>query len=162
MGMGAKVARPDLPCIALSGEGAWGMQLMDTITCIREKIPITVCVFNNGQWGAEKKNQVLWFGDRYVGTDLENPSFADIAVAMGANGITCSEIDEVGPALMKALDARMNEGKTTIIELMTSRELGDPFRRDAMKLPVRRLAKYKHTDRFEESPTGQPVDLQMG
>ena len=56
---------------------------------------ITVVVFNNGQWGAEKKNQVLWFGDRYVGTDLDNPSFADIAVAMGANGITCTEIDQV-------------------------------------------------------------------
>merc|ERR1711939_739355 len=67
--MGAKVARPDLPCVAFSGEGAWGMQLMDTVTCVREEIPITVVVFNNGQWGAEKKNQVLWFGDRYVGTD---------------------------------------------------------------------------------------------
>lgn len=34
------------------------MQMMDTLTNIRENIPITVCVFNNGQWGAEKKNQV--------------------------------------------------------------------------------------------------------
>jgi len=155
--MGAKVARPDLPCVAFAGEGAWGMQLMDTVTCVRENIPITVVVFNNGQWGAEKKNQVLWFGDRYVGTDLDNPSFADIAVAMGANGITCTEIDQVGPALEQALDAQMNEGKTTIVELMTSRELGDPFRRDAMKLPRRLLGKYKHTSLDSESATGQPI-----
>jgi len=80
---------------------------------------------------------------------------------MGAEGITCEHADQVGDALIKAV-ANQTEGKTTIIELMTTRELGDPFRRDAMKLPVRRLAKYKHTDRFEESPTGQPVDLKIG
>merc|ERR1719453_69094 len=100
--MGAKVARPDLPCIAYCGDGAWGMQMMDTLTMLREKIPVTVCVFNNGQWGAEKKNQVLWFGDRYVGTNLESPSFAEIAKAMGAEGIRVTNIDEVGGALQKA------------------------------------------------------------
>merc|ERR1719171_1585030 len=94
--MGAKVARPDLPCIGYSGEGAWGMQMMDTLTMIREKIPITQVVFNNGQWGAEKKNQVLWFGDRYVGTNLENPSFAAIAKAMGAEGIQVTDVSKVG------------------------------------------------------------------
>jgi sulfoacetaldehyde acetyltransferase len=158
--IGAKVAAPDRPCVAYAGDGAWGMSLNETLTCLREKIPTTAVVFNNGQWGAEKKNQVLWFGDRYVGTQLENPSFAEIARAMGAEGITCEHQDQVGDALKKAV-ANQEEGKTTIVELMTTRELGDPFRRDAMKLPVRRLAKYKHTDRFEESPTGQPIDLQM-
>merc|ERR1719254_201550 len=141
--MGAKVARPDLPCVAFCGEGAWGMQLMDTLTSLRESIPITVCVFNNGQWGAEKKNQVLWFGDRYVGTNLENPSFVDIAKAMGAEGIVVNDIKEVGPALQKAVDLQMKEGKPCIVELMCTKELGDPFRRDAMKLPVRHLARYK-------------------
>merc|ERR1719377_145646 len=92
--MGAKVARPDLPCVAFCGEGAWGMQLMDTLTSLRENIPITVCVFNNGQWGAEKKNQVLWFGDRYVGTNLESPSFAGIAESMGVVGVKVTHIDE--------------------------------------------------------------------
>jgi len=158
--MGAKVAAPDRPCFAYVGDGAWGMSMPETLTCVREKIPTTAVVFNNGQWGAEKKNQVLWFGDRYVGTQLENPSFAEIARSMGAEGITCEHADQVGDALKKAA-ANQTEGKTTIVELMTTRELGDPFRRDAMKLPQRKLAKYKHTDRFEESATGQPVDLQM-
>jgi len=157
--IGAKVAAPDRPCIAYAGEGAWGMSMPETLTCLREKIPATAVVFNNGQWGAEKKNQVLWFGDRYVGTNLENPSFAAIARSMGAEGITCNHPDQVGDALKQAV-ANQEEGKTTILELMTTRELGDPFRRDAMKLPQRRLAKYKHTDRFEESATGQPVDIQ--
>jgi len=158
--MGAKVAAPERPAIAYVGDGAWGMSMPETLTCIREKIPVTAVVFNNGQWGAEKKNQVLWFGDRYVGTNLENPSFAEIARSMGAEGITCNHHDQVGDALRKAV-ANQEEGKTTIIELMTTRELGDPFRRDAMNLPRRRLAKYRHTDRFEESATGQPVDIQQ-
>jgi sulfoacetaldehyde acetyltransferase len=157
--MGAKVARPDRPSIAYCGEGAWGMSLNEVMTCMRENVPVTAVVFNNRQWGAEKKNQVLWFGDRYVGTQLENPSFAEIARAMGAEGITCDNIDQVGDAFKQCLQ-NQQEGKTTILELMTSRELGDPFRRDAMKLPVRRLAHYKHTDREDESPTEQPVDLE--
>jgi len=159
--MGAKVANPEKPCIALCGEGAWGMQLMDTLTCIRENIPITVVVFNNGQWGAEKKNQVLWFGDRYVGTDLESPSFADIANSMGAVGIKCTNIDEVGSALQLGLKNQMESQKTTVIELITTRELGDPFRRDAMKLPKRLLDKYKHTTLEAESSTGQPINTRM-
>lgn len=156
--MGAKVARPDRPAVAYVGEGAWGMSLPEVMTCVRENIPTTAVVFNNGQWGAEKKNQVLWFGDRYVGTQLENPSFAEIARAMGAEGVTINQPDQVGDALTQALK-NQTEGKTTVVELMTSRELGDPFRRDAMKLPLRRLDKYKSTDRLEESPTQQPVDL---
>lgn len=56
--MGAKIACPDRPAIAYAGEGAWGMSLNEVLTCVREKIPTTAVVFNNGQWGAEKKNQV--------------------------------------------------------------------------------------------------------
>jgi len=156
--MGAKVARPDLPCVGFSGEGAWGMQMMDTLTMLREKIPITQFVFNNGQWGAEKKNQVLWFGDRYVGTNLESPSFAEIAKAMGAEGIRVDSVDQVGDAFRKALDLQMKEGKPCIVECMVTKELDEPFRRDAMKLPRRHLARYKATEELSESATGQPTD----
>lgn len=156
--MGAKVASPERPAIAYVGDGAFGMSFNEMLTCMRENIPITACVFHNRQWGAEKKNQVLWFGDRYVGTNLENPSFADIARAMGAEAITVDDIDQVGSALLQSVENQRN-GKTTVIELMTTRELGDPFRRDAMKLPQRTLDKYTSTNREEESHTGQPVDL---
>merc|ERR1719396_89552 len=145
--MGAKVAVGNTrPCISYAGDGAFGMSFNELLTCSRENIPITSVVFNNGQWGAEKKNQVLWFGDRYVGTNLENPSFVDIAKAMGAEGIVVNDIKEVGPALQKAVDLQMKEGKPCIVELMCTKELGDPFRRDAMKLPVRHLARYKNTE----------------
>eukprot|EP00927_Polykrikos_kofoidii_P046018 TRINITY_DN401_c0_g1_i3.p1 TRINITY_DN401_c0_g1~~TRINITY_DN401_c0_g1_i3.p1 ORF type:complete len:664 (-),score=112.99 TRINITY_DN401_c0_g1_i3:365-2356(-) len=158
--MGAKVAVPDKPAVAYVGDGAWGMSLNETLTCLREGIPTTAVVFNNRQWGAEKKNQVLWFGDRYIGVQLENPEggFAGIARAMGAEGVQVSNLDEVGPAL-RAACASQKEGKTTIVEVLTTRELGDPFRRDAMKLPQRRLAKYQATNESSESATQQPIDL---
>jgi len=159
--MGAKIAAPERPAIAYVGDGAWGMSLNEVLTCVREKIPTTAVVFNNRQWGAEKKNQVLWFGDRYVGVNLENPwSYAEIAKSMKAEGIMCTSLDQVGPALQQAVQ-NQSEGKTTVIEMMVTRELGDPFRRDAMKLPKRMLDKYKCTDEEAESPTGQPVDFEI-
>merc|ERR1712039_138789 len=84
--MGAKIAAPDRPAVAYVGDGAWGMSLNEVLTCVREEIPTTAVVFNNRQWGAEKKNQVLWFGDRYIGVQLSHPEtgFAGIAKAMGA------------------------------------------------------------------------------
>jgi sulfoacetaldehyde acetyltransferase len=158
--MGAKVACPDRPAVAYVGDGAWGMSLNETLTCIRENIPTTTVVFNNRQWGAEKKNQVLWFGDRYLGVQLEHPDggFAGIAKAMGAEGVQVTKLEDVGPALQAACAAQ-KEGKTTIVEIMTTRELGDPFRRDAMKLPQRLLSKYQATNESAESATQQPIDL---
>merc|ERR1719150_216345 len=157
--MGAKIAAPNRPAISYVGDGAWGMSLNEVLTCVREEIPTTAVVFNNRQWGAEKKNQVLWFGDRYVGSNLENPwSYADIARSMKAEGITCTHTDQIGDALKQAVQ-NQKEGKTTVLEMMCTRELGDPFRRDAMKLPQRLLKKYQGTNESEESATGQPVDL---
>jgi len=157
--MGAKVAAPDRPAISYVGDGAWGMSLNEVLTCVRETIPTTAVVFHNKQWGAEKKNQVLWFGDRYVGVNLKNDfSYAEISRSMSAEGITVDHLDQVGDALRQSVQ-NQKEGKTTVIEMMLTRELGDPFRRDAMKLPRRTLTKYKGTDRFEESATGQPSDI---
>jgi sulfoacetaldehyde acetyltransferase len=101
--IGAKVAKPDRPSYAFVGDGAWGMSLNEVITCVREKIPTTAIVFRNGQWGAEKKNQVLWFGDRYIGTQLEGEhSFAEIAKSMGAEGIVVSKVEDVQAAVRQA------------------------------------------------------------
>jgi sulfoacetaldehyde acetyltransferase len=141
--IGAKVAAPDRPAIAYAGDGAWGMSMMETMTCVRHNIPVTAVVFHNRQWGAEKKNQVDFYNRRFVAGELDNQSFAEIGRAMGAEGIRVDQLDQVGPALKKAIDLQMNHGKTTIIEIMCTRELGDPFRRDALSKPVRFLDKYK-------------------
>ncbi len=141
--IGAKVGAPDRPAISYAGEGAWGMSMGEVMTCVRENIPVTAVVFNNGQWGAEKKNQVDFYGRRFVAGELDNPSFAGIARAMGAEGVTVDALGAVGPALSQAVDRQMKDGKTTVIEIMCTQELGDPFRRDALSKPVRYLEKYK-------------------
>ncbi|MEM5439484.1 sulfoacetaldehyde acetyltransferase [Paraburkholderia diazotrophica] len=141
--IGAKVAAPHRPAISYAGDGAWGMSMMETLTCVRHNIPVTAVVFHNRQWGAEKKNQVDFYNRRFVAGELDNPSFAGIAKAMGAEGIVVDRLEDVGPALKKAIDLQMNHGKTTIVEIMCTRELGDPFRRDALSRPVRLLDKYK-------------------
>jgi len=143
--IGAKVASPDRPAIAYVGDGAWGMSFGEIQTCVRENIPVTAVVFNNGQWGAEKKNHVDFYDKRFVGVNLDKqPSWAAVAKAMGAEGVRVTSLSDVGPALAAAAKAQ-SEGKTTVLEMMVTRELGDPFRRDALALPVRHLEKYKST-----------------
>ena len=141
--IGAKVAAPDRPAVSYAGDGAWGMSMGEVMTCVRENIPVTAVVFNNGQWGAEKKNQVDFYDRRFVGGDLDNQSFANISRAMGAKGVIVDRLEDVGTALTNAIDVQMNDDKTTIIEIMCTQELGDPFRRDALSQPVRYLNKYK-------------------
>lgn len=136
--MGAKVAKPDRPAVAYVGDGAWGMSLNEVLTCVREGIAVVAVVFNNGQWGAEKKNQIDYYADRFLGTNLKNPSFAAVARAMGADGVTVDHPDQVGDALRAALAS----GRPTVLELMLTQELGEPFRRDALKKPKRLLPKY--------------------
>jgi len=141
--IGAKVAAPHRPAIAYAGDGAWGMSMSEIMTCVRHDIPVTAVVFHNRQWGAEKKNQVDFYNRRFVAGELDNQSFAGIAKAMGAEGIVVDKLEDVGPALKRAVEAQMKEGKTTVVEIMCTRELGDPFRRDALSKPVRLLEKYK-------------------
>ena len=144
--IGAKLAAPDRSAVAYVGDGAWGISFNEIQTCVRENIPVTAVVFNNGQWGAEKKNHVDFYNRRYLGVALDNqPHWASVAVAMGAEGLRIDQLSDVGPALADACAAQ-RRGKTTILEVMVTKELGDPFRRDALALPTRFLNKYKHTE----------------
>ena len=139
---GAKVARPDRPAIAYVGDGAFGISLNELLTCAREKIGVTVVVFNNGQWGAEKKNHVDFYSRRYQGVELDNPSWAAVAKSFGCEGVVVDKVSDVGAALQESVK-RQQDGKTTVLEMMVTKELGDPFRRDALSKPVRHLEKYK-------------------
>src|SRR5579862_2502081 len=140
--IGAKVAAPDRPAIAYVGDGAWGISFNELLTCAREKIGVTVIVFNNGQWGAEKKKHVDFYSRRFQGVNLENPSWAAVARAFGCDGVTVERLADVAPAL-RAAAAAQSDGRTTVLEMLVTQELGDPFRRDALTKPVRYLSKYQ-------------------
>jgi sulfoacetaldehyde acetyltransferase len=139
---GAKFASPERPAIAYVGDGAWGISLNELLTCARERLGVTVVVFNNNQWGAEKKNHVDFYSRRFQAVNLVNPSWSAVARAFGCDGVTVERLADVGPALRAAVKAQ-GEGRTTILEMLVTQELGDPFRRDALSKPVRRLEKYR-------------------
>ena len=136
--VGAKIACPDTPVVGFSGDGAFGIAVTELTAIGRPEWPaITMVVFRNYQWGAEKRNSTLWYDDNFVGTELDTDvSFAGIAKACGLLGVRAFTMDELTQALSAAIDDQMNNGKTTLIEAMINQELGEPFRRDAMKRPV--------------------------
>jgi sulfoacetaldehyde acetyltransferase len=135
--IGAKIACPDVPVVGFSGDGAFGIAVTELTAIGREEWPaITQVVFRNYQWGAEKRNSTLWYDDNFIGTELDTQvSYAGIAKACGLQGVVARTMEELTAALRQAIIDQM-AGKTTLIEAMINQELGDPFRRDAMKKPV--------------------------
>ncbi len=135
--IGAKIGRPDVPVVGFAGDGAFGIAVTELTAIGRSEWPaITQIVFRNYQWGAEKRNSTLWYDDNFVGTELdERVSYSAIAKACGLQGVTVRSMDELTDALAQAIKDQM-AGTTTLIEAMINQELGEPFRRDAMKAPV--------------------------
>ncbi len=136
--LGAKIGRPDTPVVGFAGDGAFGISMNEMTACGRDDWPaITMVIFRNYQWGAEKRNTTLWYNDNFVGTELDyNVSYAGIAKACGVNGVIATTMDGLTEALDTAVKAQMDDGKTTFIEVMLNQEMGEPFRRDAMTTPV--------------------------
>ena len=136
--VGAKIGCPDTPVIGFSGDGAFGIAVTELTAIGRDEWPaVTMIVFRNYQWGAEKRNSTLWFDDNFVGTELdENVNYSALAEACGLKGVQARTMDEVSSSLSQAL-VDQAAGKTTLIEILINQELGDPFRRDAMKNPVK-------------------------
>ena len=136
--VGAKIGCPDTPVVGFAGDGAFGIAITELTAIGRREWPaVTMVVFRNFQWGAEKRNSTLWYDDNFVGTELdEGVSYAGIAQACGLKGIIARTMHELRDALNSAINDQMSNGKTTLIEAMVNQELGEPFRRDAMKKPV--------------------------
>ena len=135
--LGAKIGCPDVPVVGFAGDGAFGISMSEMTSCGREEWPaITMVIFRNYQWGAEKRNTILWYDNNFVGTEL-NPdfSFAKVAEGCGLKGVAVTTPSELTSALKEACEAQ-KKGVTTFIEVILNQELGEPFRRDAMTAPV--------------------------
>ncbi|MGV0877721.1 sulfoacetaldehyde acetyltransferase [Martelella sp. FLE1502] len=136
--VGAKIGQPDTPVVGFAGDGAFGISMNEMVSLKRDNWPaITMVIFRNYQWGAEKRNTTLWFDDNFVGTELSlDVRYADIAKACGVEGVQVTSMEQLSTELDKAVERQMKERKTTFIEVVLNQELGEPFRRDAMKKPV--------------------------
>nr|WP_152948045.1 sulfoacetaldehyde acetyltransferase [Desulfofundulus thermobenzoicus] len=142
--LGAQLGKPDAPVFAIVGDGAWGMSLHEVSTAVEHNLPVIACVFRNMAWAAEKKNQVDFYNCRFYGVDIPNPvSFIPVAKAMGAEGIRIENPNDIWCAIEDAIISR----KPTVLEFVVDgSQLAPPFRKDALKLPVRLLEKYKSLD----------------
>ncbi len=136
--LGAKIGCPDTPVIGFAGDGAFGISMNEMSSCAREDWPaISMVIFRNYQWGAEKRNSILWFDDNFVGTELDPElSYAKVATACGLKGVTVKTVEETTNAIKQSCEDQ-KKGVTTFIEVILNQELGEPFRRDAMKKPVK-------------------------
>jgi len=136
--LGAKIGCPDTPVIGFAGDGAFGISMNEMSSCARKEWPaITMVIFRNYQWGAEKRNSILWFDDNFVGTELDPElSYSKVATACGLKGITVKTMEETTKAIKQSCEDQ-KKGITTFIEVILNQELGEPFRRDAMKKPVK-------------------------
>ncbi|MGD9912953.1 MAG: sulfoacetaldehyde acetyltransferase [Rhizobiaceae bacterium] len=135
---GAKIGNPDVPVVGFAGDGAFGISMNEMTAVGRDPWPaITMVVFRNFQWGAEKRNTTLWYDDNFVGTELSpDVQYAKIAEACGLKGVQVRSMAELTQALDTAIKAQMQDRVTTFIEVILNQELGEPFRRDAMKKPT--------------------------
>ncbi len=135
--LGAKIGCPNIPVVGFAGDGAFGISMNEMTSCAREEWPaITMVIFRNYQWGAEKRNSILWYNNNFVGTELDPElSYAKVAEGCGLKGVIVRTMEELTQNLRKACEDQ-DKGITTFIEVILNQELGEPFRRDAMKKPV--------------------------
>jgi len=150
--LGAKIGCPDTPVIGFAGDGAFGISMNEMSSCARKEWPsITMVIFRNYQWGAEKRNSILWFDDNFVGTELDPElSYAKVAVACGLKGVAVKTMEETTTAIKQSCEDQ-KKGITTFIEVILNQELGEPFRRDAMKKPVKVAGINKSDMRHQKS-----------
>jgi sulfoacetaldehyde acetyltransferase len=97
--IGAKIGNPDKPVVGFAGDGAFGISMSEMSAIGRDEWPgITMVIFRNYQWGAEKRNSTLWYADNFVGTELDpHLSYAKVATACGFKGIVARTQAEVKP-----------------------------------------------------------------
>jgi sulfoacetaldehyde acetyltransferase len=136
--LGAKIGCPEVPVVGFAGDGAFGISMNEMTACGRNDWPaITMVIFRNYQWGAEKRNTTLWYDDNFVGTELNlGVEYAKVAEACGVKGVKVTTMAELTDGLKTAIKAQMEDKVTTFVEVVLNQELGEPFRRDAMKAPV--------------------------
>ena len=128
--LGAKLAAPDRPCVAICGDGGFTMTPHVLCTAIEYDIPCVWVVWNNFAWSAIRDIQYGMFGGREIGTGFYrgdnqepyNPDFAAIARACGVHGMTVTKSNDFKDALEHAVAS----GKPALIDVHVDAEVRPP------------------------------------
>ena len=110
--LGVQHARPDVPVVAISGDGGFLFTANEMATAMRHRIPLTTIVFNDGAFGNVRRIQQERYGNRLIGSDLANPDFVAFAKSFGAEAFRVKSPDELRQALRRAFAHR--DGPTLI------------------------------------------------
>jgi acetolactate synthase-1/2/3 large subunit len=110
--LGAQHARPDVPVVAISGDGGFMFTANEMATAMRHRIALTTIVFNDGAFGNVRRIQEERFGNRLIGSDLANPDFVAFAKSFGAEATRAKNPAELRRALRGAFAHR--DGPTLI------------------------------------------------
>ena len=128
-GLGVKVARPEKTVVSLMGDGGFGMTISELSTAVDYKINTITIVMNNKSWGAEKAYQKDFFGKRYIGANINSPSFDKVAELYGAKGFKVEKISQINGAIEAALKCN----KPAVIDVDVDRNALYSFRKDSFK-----------------------------
>jgi acetolactate synthase-1/2/3 large subunit len=101
--LGAKVAHPDRPVVAITGDGGFMFGVQELATAVQFRIGVVTLVFNNNAYGNVRRDQRERFDGRVVASDLVNPDFVKLAESFGAGAARVTSPDHFRPALEKAL-----------------------------------------------------------
>jgi thiamine pyrophosphate-dependent acetolactate synthase large subunit-like protein len=123
--LGAKAAAPDRPVICIAGDGGFSMSISELSTAVQERLDVNVVVLNNGCWGAEKAYQREFFSSRYIGVELTNPPFCELAELYGAKGFYVGSSD----ALERTLAAAIEYPGPTVVDIAIDPEAFSAFDR---------------------------------
>jgi sulfoacetaldehyde acetyltransferase len=135
--LGAKLAAPERPVVALMGDGAFSMSFSALFTAVEYALPIVGIVFDNAAWGAEKANQQYFYDANYVGTNLHSPDLVRLASAMGVHACSAETPSDIKEAVGAALQRK---DRASIIRIPVDPERFPlPARRDALKKPERHV-----------------------
>ncbi len=126
-GIGIKVAKPNKTVVSLMGDGGFGMTISELSTAVEHGINTITIVMNNKSWGAEKAYQKDFYGERYLGADIQSPPFDEVAKLYGAKGIKVKKLSEVNQAVKSALKAN----KPVVIDVDVDPKALYSFRRDS-------------------------------
>jgi acetolactate synthase-1/2/3 large subunit/sulfoacetaldehyde acetyltransferase len=111
--LGAKLGLPESPVLAIHGDGGFLMNAQELETAVRHGINAVTLVMNNNCWGSEKAYQKHFFGERYIGCDIGNPRYDELARLFGAAGFYADHPDQVGDVIRAALAV----GKPAVVEI---------------------------------------------
>jgi len=101
--LGAKVAHPDRPVVAITGDGGFMFGVQELATAVQFGIGVVTLVFNNNAYGNVRRDQIQRFDGRVVASDLVNPDFVKLAESFGVNAARVTSPEAFRPALEKAL-----------------------------------------------------------